>query len=42
MDDIYTKPVIIDKIMQVLRLFEQQEYFGTRKMKNIMKWQLFF
>jgi hypothetical protein len=36
MDDIY-EPVSVDKIMHVLQLFGEQEYFGTRKMKNMMK-----
>jgi len=42
MDDIYNPVSSVDKILQILQLFGQQEYFGTRKMKNITKLQLFF
>jgi hypothetical protein len=38
----YYEAVYIDYIILILQLFGQQEYFGTRKMKNMMKLQLFF
>jgi hypothetical protein len=41
MDDIY-EPVSVDKIILILQLFGEQEYLGTRQMKNMMKLQLFF